>query len=145
MVSIVDLVRIAALFHELGGYNRNLVCRVIDDFLLNQGYVNSEREVVLEWIFDSRNRSSAINDLGSSIIWDANLVDELGATGLAACFRRALERGISFEVELEDIQAKGEYVFDELITQTAKSYASGRIMFINEYIKRFNLEMQAEA
>ncbi len=140
--SQADLIAVAALLHELG--DRDRVSNILNDVLVRYGYPESEATIVLRWILDAKIRDFATHSLSASIVWDANLVDDLGATGLAARFLKVYTSGGSFEAVMDDIQAREMYVADNVITQTGQAYTADRGAFVKEYIERFRMEVRGD-
>ena len=142
--SQADLVAVAALLHELCNYDRDKVYNTLSDVLAKYGYPESEIATVLSWILDAKTRDSALHSLSASIVWDANLIDDLGATGLAARFLKVYTSSDSFEAVMDDIQTREIYVTDNVITQTGQAYTVDRGTFVKEYIERFRMEVRGD-
>lgn len=142
--SQTDMIAVAALLHELQDYSSQEVRCAVGSFLADRGYSESDIAVILRWVFDSGSRDGAMRGIGTSILWDANLVDEIGATGLLQGFREAFLPGNSLETALRHVVDRAAYVTTAVITEAGESYAIARKTFVTEYADRFRREVKGE-
>ena len=141
----IKLITTAGLLHELTEPSLCGEDRLLHRFMLRNGYNDPEIDIIFNWIVNAKSRGLAICSLGTSVIWDANLLDEIGAVGLAARFLQTYTSGVSFDSVIDDILTRVTFIEDNVITQTGKSCFLDRSNFVAEYIERFHMEKLGKA
>jgi uncharacterized protein len=127
----MELVLVGALLHDIGrvvGEPHNetgakLAIEILDEI----GYPAEKRDRIAKIIL--RHRQSRMDDLETleeEIVWDADKIDLIGATGVLRSFHWAGTMKIPFEDEIKWCREMGLSFYDSLHTKTAKEIAKNR-------------------
>ncbi len=168
----IEVLRAAALLHDIGraDENRTGKCHAENGALMARqilhdcGFPESKIEAVLHCIGSHRFRGNLKpRSLEAKILFDADKLDAIGATGIARAYSFGGERGqrlytdfkaaSKFELKKEidrghtpvvEFTVKLSKIKDSLQTKTAKKIARDRHRFMVRFYKRLEKEVEGK-
>ena len=136
MVSIecdAELLIVSAYFH--GALNQE---NKIRDFLRSLGYSNNFIDKIINVVRNSASPSTS-KTMEEKILYDANLLDALGAVGIARSFIKGGYMGQSIQ---ETLSIMKENMKRKLMTPEGESIAVKRRRFMDQFIRTLEEELR---
>jgi len=127
----MNLLLISAYFH--GVLNREVEIR---KFLNSLGY---SRELIEKVITTVKNSTLKTKTVEEKILHDSNLLDALGAVGIARSFTKG---GCENQTLSETLKILKENMKRKMLTSKAKALANERRKFIEKFIKELEEELE---
>jgi len=127
----LELVQIGALMHDLGravGKPHNVTgAKLANQILLDLQYPDEKREKIVRIVeFHPLSKKDDVKSLEEKVVWDADKIDLIGAVGIARAFHWGGETKQTFEYTAKRCSDDIPFIYDSLITNTAKKFAEKR-------------------
>lgn len=127
----LELVQIGALMHDLGravGKPHNVTgAKLANKILLELQYPDEKRERIVRIVeFHRLSKKDDLKSLEEMVVWDADKIDLIGAVGIARVLHWGGETEQTFEYAVKWCSDNMPFVYDSLITNTAKKFAERR-------------------
>lgn len=141
----LEIVKLAALLHDVDDHKlfNNLHNENARHFLNEHNVPKEKVERICEAINSvsfSKNRGRKPETIEGMIVQDADRLDAIGAIGIARTFAFGGEHKRSLDSSIEHFHEKLLLLKDEMNTDTAKSIATKRHEFMEEFLNRYNEE-----
>jgi len=144
-----EIISLAALLHDADDHKlfsteNNANARAF----LEENHVSPERTdricEVINAVSFSQNRGRRPETIEAKVVQDADRLDAMGAVGIARTFAFGGEHGRPLEESIQHFYDKLLLLKDLMNTDTGKALAERRHAFLEEFLREFKEETEAE-